>query len=252
MEVSVDVITLTGLAAFFVVSLLVGLRLGWLWFRTRRTPELLICIGILGIGPFGFALSAAALTSAGSDAELARTLWRVALFAMNLGGAATALFNWLVFRRAAGWARGLAYAMALGFAGLSLFDLTQTPFFESGARGLYLEIGSWMRIACLLWGASESIHFYTIMRRRRQIGLADAVLTNRFLLWGLGIGAAGIGSVIGTIGTTLAAPEAAPAWVYRSSSLHGLLSAVTMWLAFLPPRAYCRAITARGNKLHPS
>ena len=139
-----DVITLTGLGAFFVVSLLVGLRLAWLWVRTRRMPELLISIGILGIGPCGFALSVAAVTNAESNPELARTLWRVALLAMNLGGAATACFNWIVFRRTAGWARGLAYALAIGFAAVSVVDLTQAPYFETGTRSLNVEIASWM------------------------------------------------------------------------------------------------------------
>jgi hypothetical protein len=41
------------------------------------------------------------------------------------------------------------------------------------------------RIACWVWVAWESFAFYAIQRRRLAIGLADPVVTNRFLLWGV-------------------------------------------------------------------
>ncbi len=244
-----DPITLTGLAAFFIVGSLVGLRLAGLWLRTRRLPELLIAIGILGMGPCGFALGTAAALCADSSPELARRLWTVALLSMNLGGGAMAFFNWIAFRRASNSARVFAHLMVMGFIGVFAVDVGQVPFFESGVRSASLQLGSWMLIACFLWGAAESMHFSAILRRRQELGLADAVLTNRFRLWGVGIGAAGIGTAIGMIGTTIAAPEPAPMWVFRSGSAHGILSAVTLWLAFLPPGAYCRAITARAARL---
>ena len=54
--------------------------------------------------------------------------------------------------------------------------------------------------ANLLWGAVESLRYYALMRRRLRLGLADPLVTNRFLLWGLGIGAAGVGSLISVVG----------------------------------------------------
>ena len=42
-----------GFGAFFVSSLAIGLRLVWLAQRNRGLPELLIGVGILGIGPAG-------------------------------------------------------------------------------------------------------------------------------------------------------------------------------------------------------
>ena len=44
-----------------------------------------------------------------------------------------------------------------------------------------------------LWGAAESLRYFSMMRRRAKLGLADPLVTNRFLLWGLGIGAAMVG-----------------------------------------------------------
>jgi len=43
-----------GFAAFFVASLVCGVRLVALWHRNRELPELLIGLGVLGIGPVGF------------------------------------------------------------------------------------------------------------------------------------------------------------------------------------------------------
>jgi hypothetical protein len=65
------------------------------------------------------------------------------------------------------------------------------------------------------------------------------LLANRFLLWGVGAGAAGVGSAIGVVAqlVTGSAPLE-QTWVTMSSSLHGLVSATALWLAFVPPRAY--------------
>ena len=45
-----------GFAAFFVVALVVGVRVLLLARRTRELPELLMGVGVLGIGPVGFGL----------------------------------------------------------------------------------------------------------------------------------------------------------------------------------------------------
>ena len=49
-----------GFIAFFVVALVVGVRVLMLARRTRELPELLMGIGVLGIGPVGFGLQVAA------------------------------------------------------------------------------------------------------------------------------------------------------------------------------------------------
>ena len=49
-----ETFALLGFLTFFVASLAVGVRLVLLWRRTRQLPELLIGIGVLGIGPVGF------------------------------------------------------------------------------------------------------------------------------------------------------------------------------------------------------
>ena len=74
----------TGFIAFFLVSLTVGVRLLLLWRRTRQLPELLIGIGVLGIGPVGFGLQMAGAVrmQAGHDPEL---LFLLGYFAAGCG-----------------------------------------------------------------------------------------------------------------------------------------------------------------------
>ena len=83
------------------------------------------------------------------------------------------------------------------------------------------------------------------MRRRMRLGLADPVVTNRFLLWGIGAGAAGVGSAVGgAVQWWTQLPPIELPWVMLSSSLHGLVAAMAMWLAFVPSAPYTRLIRA--------
>jgi hypothetical protein len=74
-------------------------------------------------------------------------------------------------------------------------------------------------------------------------------VTNRFLLWGIGAGAAGIGTAVG-FGAQLVIglPPLEIPWVTLSSSIHGLVAAIAMWLAFLPPASYRRIVEERAQE----
>ena len=169
---------------------------------------------------------------------------------MNLGGATTFVFTWTVFRQGRAWAAWLT-ALAVGvLAGAWLLELVMTGFVIEGdpMSGLAMQWSSWMRIGALGWGAAESPRYWALMRRRERLGLADPVVTNRFLLWGLGIGAAGWGSFVGLFAQLASgASPLEPGWLQLSSSLHGLAAAVSMWLAFAPPVRYLRFIESRAR-----
>ena len=80
------------------------------------------------------------------------------------------------------------------------------------------------------------------------MGLGDPVVANRFLLWGIGAGAAGLGSAIGTLVQLVTGVVSTQVpWVLASSSAHGFVAAVAMWLAFMPPAAYTRWVGARAS-----
>jgi hypothetical protein len=231
---------LPGFVAFFVVALVVGLRLVGLAARTRQLPELLMGVGVLGIGPVGFGGIVAAMAVAPSAPGASRALAAAATGAVAVGVAAKSLFNWRIYRPGS---RVAATACGLGIAGLvAAFALEGaatgfSPLAWQGS-GWHL-LRSALQVGCLLWGASEALVYWGKMRRRVKLGIADPLLANRFLLWGVGAGAAGLGSAIGVVAQV--ATGSAPlqqTWVTMSSSLHGLVSACALWLAFVPPRAY--------------
>lgn len=232
-----------GFGAFFLSSLAIGLRLVWLAYRNRELPELLIGLGILGIGPAGFAGTVFALLLGPGRPSAAGCLLAAATLATSAGAVAAYVFNWTVFRRGERWAKGI-----VGAAGL-LFVILFAGQLANGGFKLPLHLNAWFHLhsaavtGCLLWGSGESLRYYALMRRRLRLGLADPIVTNRFLLWGLGIGSAGVGSVI-SIAFTLVTGSAMQEldWLTLSNSLFGLASAVLMWIAFLPPAPYRRWI----------
>lgn len=237
-----------GFGAFFVSSLAIGLRLLWLARRNRGLPELLIGLGILGIGPAGFALMVFAVLFGAQRPGLATVSLATSQLAITLGAVAAYVFNWRVFRPDSGPARAAVLLAA------ALFGVTFAGRLASGSFALPLRMDPWMSlssanvIVCLLWGSFESLRYYGPMRRRARLGLADPVLANRFLLWGLGIGAAGVGSLVGNIAMMATGQVMRELdGVTLSNSLFGLASAVLMWIAFLPPAAYRRFIEGRAR-----
>lgn len=232
-----------GFATFFVAALSVGLRLLALAARTRRAPELLIGLAVLGIGPVGFGLQTVAGRVA--DPALAEPLATAAAAALALGVWAKLAFNWLVYRPESRVA--LATMLALGVAVAahllaqpllgSFLDAARDPRLV-GARGA-------LQASALGWGSLEALGCWVRLRRRARIGLADPVLVNRFLMWGIAAGAAAQGTAIGVV-TSLASGASAlesPA-ILVSSSAHGFVAALGMWLAFTPPGVYLRWLRA--------
>jgi hypothetical protein len=169
------------------------------------------------------------------------------LVAMSVGSGAKYVFNWRVYHpRNAMLKTCVVMACALLLVCL-VWEWETTGFRTLVQPGPSYFLRLALQVGCLLWGSSEALHYWNGMRRRMRLGLADPVVTNRFLLWGLGAGAAGIGSAVGGVMQwwTQLPPLEMP-WVLLSSSLHGLAAAVAMWLAFIPNAAYTRMIRARA------
>jgi len=241
---------LIGFLAFFFASLAVGVRLVALYFRTRELPELLIGIGVLGIGPVGFGMMMAGTLFGRDDPGLQTLLFCLGSVASLTGILAKCLFNWRVYHSTSRAMR--AFAMALGalLVGLFLQQAFVSGFVpDKGAPSASSLSRSALQVGCLLWGSLEAFRYWLLMRRRQRLGLAEPVVTNRFLLWSIGAGAAGLGSAVGTItGMIVDKPSLEIPWVVASSSAHGFVAAVAMSLAFLPPAAYLRYIRGHAEK----
>lgn len=241
-----DPLIAAGFLAFFAVALVVGVRLVWLWTRTRQLPELLIGVGVLGIGPVGFGASVAAL-----ELEAARSLYPLV---MGLGQAAVTVgvfcklvFNWRVYHPESRWVPPAVQVAGVLLAVVYVAELAGGFADAMGVTWRFC-LRSAIQVGALLWGSGEALRYWTRMRRRVRLGLADPVVCNRFLLWGLGAGAAGVGSLIGVVAQIASGGVRTQIpWVLASSSAHGLLAAVCMWLAFVPPAAWTRWVAARAR-----
>ena len=235
------------LIAATVIIVWVGVRLLLVARSTRQLPELLIGLGVLGIGPVGFGFITFGQILHADHATAARVLYALGLLAASGGAFAKYVFNYKVYHphsravKYLAWVAGVALLVCFGGAwtanGFAAINFIDTSYF----------FRTLLQIGCLLWGSIEALRYWRMMRRRMRLGLADAVVTNRFFLWGVGAGAAGIGTAVGfTAQLVIGRPPLEIPWVTLSSSMHGLVAAVAMWFAFLPSEAYRRFIQRRA------
>jgi hypothetical protein len=238
-----------GFGAFFVVSLTVGVRLVALWWRDRELPQLLIGLGVLGIGPIGFGCQTLGQILYADYDVAARAVFATGLFAASGGAFAKYIFNYTVYHPGSRAVRGLAYVAGVGLLVTCLWAWASNGFARVQEIDTSYFIRSVLQVSCLLWGSVEALRYWLMMRRRVRLGLADPVVTNRFFMWGVGAGAAGVGTVVGIAAPMLIGrPPLEIPWVTLSSSMHGLLAAVALSLAFLPTPAYKRFLLERAER----
>jgi hypothetical protein len=171
-----------------------------------------------------------------------------ALLAVACGSIASCMFNRMVFRADSAAARAWVQATTALFGVAFGVELATTRFADPLHPGVGASLVSFLCTLNLLWGAAESLRYWRLMRRRLRLGLADPLVTNRFLLWGLGIGAAGVGSLISlTIQQIVGLSMAELPMLTFSNSLFGSTSALLMWVAFLPPAAWRRRLQRRAD-----
>ena len=235
---------IAGIAVFFVVGLVVSLRLLGLARRTRRLPELLAGLGLLGIGPLGFCvLMAGVLLFRGTP--LAEVLRISGLLLQGLGFVASAVFTCRVFRPGSDWARALATAISVGLL-VTFVSCALTPI-HAGGMLLHHHLDTWLKILCLGWGALESLRYWRVTQQRVAIGIADPLVSASFLLWGISLASGALGfALIYAALLSLQPGEHLGVRVQLLMSLCGVVTAAGLYLAFLPPKAYARRIAARS------
>ena len=244
-----QLLALPGFLAFFVVSMWVGIRLLLLWSRTRQAPELLMGIGVLGIGPLGFGIAMAAFLSAETSPGLARFLVAIASTTVAVGVGAKYVFNWRIYHPGSRVAKAIVLTAIALLAGSIVGDgLTNHFAPEAWQKPGFPQLRQVVQVGALLWGSAEAFGWWRRMQRRVAIGLGDALVANRFLLWGIGAGAAGLGSAIGTVVGALAGrPMTDLPGLTLALSLFGLASASALWLAFVPPARYLAWLRKTAN-----
>ena len=240
------VLAAIGGGAFFVASSVVSVRLLLLARRTRALPELLIGSGLLVLGAIGYPLAIAVQATADAPALQTGLSVMHALF-QTLGQGAIAVFTWRVFRPDAGWARGLVIGFFAGLAALAAWQTANPGWAVFAAT----QSGPWQYLAAftlfsLGWAGAEALLYQRKLVRRLALGLADAVSADRIRLWSISILAAFL--ISATVSAFRAAGHALdPRAMGILLGPLGLVSAGTMWLAFLPPERYLRWVAARAG-----
>ncbi len=237
---------IVGIAVFFAVGLLVSVRLLGLWRHSRRLPELLAGLGLLGIGPLGYCVIMAGVTLFGGT-PLERGCRISGMGLQALGFVATAVFTWQVFRPGSRWARALVAAISVGLL-LTLVACALVPN-RAGGMLFHHHLDAWFKTSCLAWGAFESLRYWRMSRQRVALGLADPLVSTSFLAWGTSLGSGALGfALVWAALLSLSPGEVLGVGVQLALSLCGITAATGLYFAFLPPKAYARWITARASE----
>lgn len=234
---------------FLVISLalLLAHRMALLARRTRQLPE--ACIAVFA---FGTALGTFLLTIGRGIGALPEG-WDVPVHAaggllISIAAAVLGLFTWRVFRPEAPWARHGFFA--LGVLVLASFAVTlATPADYTSQTRVPRSASSlvWLlaRGAFFVWACGEALHYWRATRRRLALGLADPVVVNRFLLFGVwtaGMVGLWLNAVASRLLFHLTGGNSFEPTLYLTGSACGLVQIVSIWLAFFPPRAYLRLV----------
>jgi hypothetical protein len=236
------VAALIGFAAFVGVSLTVGTRLLLLARRTREVPELAIG-GALFAGGLGYALFIAAFSLRLLPDALLRPAHFLAVLGLDLGIVSLCLGVWQIFRPSRHWAEGVFAVVAVA---LTVHLAVSVAHFQpSGQRSPFVFwVFNAIGAGAYLWATFECLRYQGLLRRRARLGLIDAELVNRFLLWGV---ASACGFLLFGAGmlNRLTAVGGVNPLALALQPFFGLVGAICIWLAFFPPAFYLRRALRR-------
>lgn len=234
---------------FILTVTVVGTRMLLLARRTRGRHELLMGAGMVLIGTVGTPANVASGFGK-TVGEMSVPLWAASMLVTQIGIALIYAFTWQVFRPAAAWGKAtVAGGVLFMLAGLiaSGHALSVAPPDASSTlvarNGLF--VGMVGYCGCFLWSAFEGFVQHGRARKRMALGLADAVIANRFLLWGIfGLLATGINLASITANALGLDPMKSPL-VLIPLGVFGFLASAAMYLAFLPPAGYLQLVRAQ-------
>jgi hypothetical protein len=224
-----------GQAAFVVASLVLGTKLVRLWRRTGELPEL--CVGLsflLGGGLAYVAWTVIAIGGAsGADPLTLAPLLLVGLLATCAGAVANGIAVARIYRPGAHWTKPLLAALSLVMLAATVGTVVIPPPRSGHAfwTGILAIVPLWA------WAAGESLALARTLNRRARLGLADPVVVNRILLWGVSGVIVVAMTMVSFVARLLWGPVLPPA-AGLANALLGIGAALVIWLGFFPPRAF--------------
>lgn len=236
---------------YLVTMTVVGTRLMLLYRRTRELPELLLGASVVIGAALGGPLEGMGVSMrADLEPQVAGSMFLFGKFFLTIAIACQLTFTRIVFRP-----HGPQGKLAVGVL-LSILTLCMVGFGASGSYSaaeisvtwFFLEFAA--RVAGSLWLTTESFRYFGMMKRRMRLGMADPVVTNRFLLWGMA------GCFVMAVQLTSVPPlfldpikdQVALVFDLVVFSTCGITVSVLYWMTFFPPAAYQRMLRARAEE----
>lgn len=230
------------IAAMCLATGSVGVRLLGVWRRTRERPELHGGTALLAIGPVGFSFTLLGEAVAATHPEVGRVLWALAAASLNLGTALIFLFTAEVFHSLSTRMQDFSFFFAVWMALLWASEIPVTGYQAEGPAGWPTRMSDFMRAGALLWSGAKSLQHQGLLRRRLALGLGDPVASDRLLLWGIGIGSAGLVCLIDAVAKLLGFSMFESGGLLLLDTLGGLSASFGLYLAFVArePLAWLR------------
>jgi hypothetical protein len=243
---------LLGVSQLLYLGAMLGLggRLLARALRSRDRAEAYLAVHFLLCCSFGYALLGGGLALSQSPGLLSpaavAALVGAGQLCSGLGVLAGAAFTQCVFRPQVRWARALLGGLA-GLLALSFLAGLASGGFARGAADPWYRVAYAGYVLAAAWVLAEPLRYRALMRRR-ALGLAEPLLVNRFLLWGVGSVFRFGMLVVGAVSTAVpleGLDAATMALVLTTAALLGLGVAGAYWLTFFPPEAYVRLVGGR-------
>ena len=233
----------------FVVWIVTGVRLIRLARQTQRSPELLLGLALLLQAGIGYPISVLA-PYAGDAAWL---VWLVSSSCSNGGMGLLFAFTALVFHERARWAwmivgAGAALLLIQTIGHVTAQSAAATDE-AARARAILVWGAGSLALSGLSWGWTgfEALRYHARLRKRAALGLADPVVVNRMLLWGM-MGIIALSCVLADTALLYLAGEVGrTVFLPLVTATAGLLVSACMILAFWPPPAYLAWLRGRPS-----
>lgn len=237
-----------GTMAQSIVGGIVGLLgLHMLWAAARRRTPAEAFIGLFFVASAVGSETGLRAIDGTHERLFAEKLLLIGVIALTLSTAAAYAFIYTVFRRGESWALGV---VLLGTAFVVWGAHTQLG---AGSRapdlsGLCVEVLA-ARFVSFAWGTCEALRAYGMAKKRLTLGLADPVVVNRFLLFGVWFGVMGILPLTLAYARLSGGAAAQLVAVGIGPKIIGVIMIVSLVLTFFPPRKYLSWVAASAPEV---
>jgi hypothetical protein len=235
---------------YFITIAAVAFRMLRMAWRNRAVPEFLLGAGLVFGGMLGGPLEGAGMaTRADLGPAIAGRLLLLGKTLALAGVVCHACFIWRVFRPQASWGAALVGVLFAGGAAGLAGHAVNGAFATGEIPIVWFCVDLVGRIAVSAWLVVEGAVYYRVMKRRLALGLADPVVTNRFLLWSVA-GALTIVMLLASVPPYFLDPGENMLIITANLmmfSTTGICVSTLYFLTFFPPEVYRRRLEKRAE-----